>query len=141
MILMCRHKSAAFTARCKEGSKVSQTESTAHRVDWAKSGEVVFVGRVVAMPSNHIEGGEVLLCLKDPPAELVQDLEGTAAVHKLCHWCLKVSWGRQAICTCAGPIPLLTGLLEALLCQNEDPHSLCSITRVQMRFAKWRVSL
>lgn len=90
-----------FRATCNAASKVSQIVSTAHRIDWAKSGEVVFVGRIVAMPGNDIEGGEVLLGLKDPPAQLVQDPEGAAAVLKLRHWRLKVSGGRQAIRTCA----------------------------------------
>ena len=89
-------------ATCDKASKVSQTVRTAHCVDWAKSGEVVFIGRIVAMPGDHIEGREVLLRLKDPPAQLVQDLEGANAVLKVCHWCLKVSWGCQAIRTCAG---------------------------------------
>ena len=56
-----------FRATCEEGCTLSQIISTAHRVDWAESGEVVFEGCVVAMPGDHIEGGEVLLGLKDPP--------------------------------------------------------------------------
>ena len=89
-------------ATCDSASMVSQTAGTAHRVDRAESGEVVFVGRVVAVPGDHVEGGEVLPRLKDPPAQLVQDRKGARAVLKACHRCLEISGGCQAICTCAG---------------------------------------
>lgn len=32
-----------------------------HRVDWAELGQVVLIGCIVAVPGNHVEGGEGLV--------------------------------------------------------------------------------
>ena len=51
-----------------------------HSADGAEQGQVVFVGRVVAVPGDDVEGRELLLRAEQPVVELAENREGAAAV-------------------------------------------------------------
>jgi len=76
----------------KDGEDGGVCVVESHRVHRAEARQVVLVGRVVAMPGNHIEGRGPLLGAKHPAAELVVDRKGALPVLEGSHWGEEVTW-------------------------------------------------
>ncbi len=70
-------------------------------VDGAELGQVVLVGRVVAVPGRHVEGGEGLHRLKYSPAQLVHHHKVHLPVLVPGHRRLKIPRRRQSVGACA----------------------------------------
>lgn len=71
-----------------------------HSIHGAELAEVIFVGGVVAMPGNNIEGGEGLGRGEELPLILLYYSVAAAAVLKPGHWALEVPRIGQAIAAC-----------------------------------------
>ena len=72
-----------------EDGRVNVVE--ANGVDGVEQTQVVLVGAVVAVPSNHVVGRAGHLEGEHLVLELVHHLEGSVEVFKPCHWVLEVS--------------------------------------------------
>lgn len=74
-----------------------------HSVNRAELCQIIFVGRIVAMPGDHVEGREGLHRLKHAAAQLVHDHKVGLPVLVPCHRRLEIPRRCQAIGTCASP--------------------------------------
>ena len=70
-------------------------------IDWAKICEVVFVGSIIAVPGNHIEGRELLSCCEEVATEFGSHFVADLSVLKGCNWGLKVARIGQPISSCS----------------------------------------
>lgn len=68
-------------------------------IDGAEVGQVILVRRIVAVPSNHIKGGMVLLCAPESAVKLMNDCVAAQAILKCSCWAQEVSGSSEAICT------------------------------------------
>jgi hypothetical protein len=71
----------------------------ADRTNRVKLSQVILIGSKVSMPSNHVEGGMVLLVLEEFTGELADYLPLFAAIFVPCNWCLEMHWISQAVRT------------------------------------------
>lgn len=97
--------SQCITWYCRGASENSKDRRVAvvigHSIDRAKTCQVIFVGSIIAMPGNHIEGGEVLPSRKKKAVELDCHSEADLCVFKGSNGGLKITGIGQSICSCS----------------------------------------
>lgn len=70
-----------------------------NRTDIDKLGQIVFVGHIVSVPGDHIEGTGVLATLEELASELVYNLPLVVVGHDIfCFWMEKVASISKAVC-------------------------------------------